>query len=250
MYIKLILIMVAFISSSYAGYYDEAPGGYYFYQDLLQKKKNVKVNSRPSRAVIAKQKKAIQEELEYRKALATLYPTDENVTYLREYQAKILKQASILSDRWMYVTAMNPKLDETIENPISQSAAMVKKEEKSQYESKLIKSLAKDYGLFFFYHSKCPHCHKMASIVDRFAKTHGLALVGMSIDGVHLNLPHNETDNAVVLSKAREWGITQVPTIVIYDVKKNIHLAPIVGHRTEDILKSRLVTIMTGGKNG
>ncbi|ENO8811627.1 conjugal transfer protein TraF [Photobacterium damselae] len=52
-------------------------------------------------------------------------------------------------------------------------------------------SIKTDYGLAFFFSSKCPYCHKFAPTLEIFAKQTGLPVYAFSVDGMGLpQYPH------------------------------------------------------------
>lgn len=234
--------------------------GWWFYQDKVetathndpdQTAINGEVVTRPSPEVIEEQLKAIQKEMEYRKNLAFLYPSHENIKYYRELQNQIVEQASIFSDSWMHVTSTNRHLDASVERPMSQAGAIISEQEREKFASETIKSLSDTHGLIYVYAGSCSHCKKMASIVRGFADNHGLDLMGLSVDGVILNeIPNNETDLETAQVRAIEWGVEGVPALIIFDNVNKTRLPTIYGFKTEDILKATMLRIILGVHNG
>ena len=252
MHVKtLLIICIGFWLNPGYGYHKDA-NGYWFYNEEIEYDDeeysqiiNGNVVIRPSREVIKRQQQAIQDEFKYREALMYLYPSVENVAYYRELQQQSVNQASELANTWMYLTASNPELDASVKRPMSQLGAMVSDRERAKIESDLLKGLSETHGLYFVYAGSCSYCQKMASIVRTFADNHGLDLMGLSIDGVVLDeIPNNEDDIIKTQTKAIEWNIGTVPALVIYDDVQKKHLSPIHGLKTEDILKTMMLTII------
>ena len=43
--------------------------------------------------------------------------------------------------------------------------------------------MADENGLIFFFRSDCPHCHRYAPILKRFAADYGFTIIPVSLDG-------------------------------------------------------------------
>ena len=253
--VKLLVVLFSFVlmnchaDSKYAK-------GHWFYknnkknveQEQHKKVVNGVVVIRPSREVVEQQIKAIKEEAEYRKNLAFLYPSHENVKWYREFQAEVVQQSSVFADSWMYVTSTNPHLDANVQAPMSQLGSSITDKEKDKQASKIIRKLGETHGLYFVYMGTCPYCRQMASILKSFAENHGLDLIGMSVDGVIIDeIPNNQTDIENNRNLADQWGVKKFPATVIYDAETNSTLPPIHGMLTEDIFKISMLRIILQG---
>lgn len=128
--------------------------------------------------------KLIQEELERRKAQAVLDPTEKNIlNYLTYQREKVLDKASTFSDQFRRVIWAHPEMDYTLERPTNTLAKKVWLEQRQNQETEAIKILGKQYGLFFFFRSDCPYCHRFAPVLKAFAEAHGLTVMPVSLDG-------------------------------------------------------------------
>ena len=170
------------------------------------------------------------------------------VKWYRELQAEITQQSSVFADSWMYVTATNPKLDANVDAPMSQVGTTITDKERDKFASTIIQSLSDTHGLYFVYMGTCPYCKQMASILKSFAESHGLDLIGMSVDGVILDeISNNETNIENNQTQAAKWGVEKFPATVIYDGKTKSTLPPIHGLLTEDVLKATMLRIILQG---
>jgi conjugal transfer pilus assembly protein TraF len=240
-----VLIFNAGNNVAMAHFFNEHEVGYWWYQDDAKEQRD-----KPQQQAIGSKEaheliKSIKQEFQYRQELAFLYPTHENVRKLRILQKKLFDQANMFSNEWLYVSAVNPELDETIDFPISQTGATVLNDQKNAYEEALLKNFAKTHGLMFFYQSNCPYCHTMAPILQNFAKRFDWNILPISLDGQMLQeFPNSKIDSG----QARAFGITKLPALVVADTKNNQALAPIYGLLTQDLLIKRLVLLIEGDR--
>ena len=156
---------------------------------------------------------AQRKELETKLHTAILEPSHENIiTYILAQKA-LMDQSERFSESWKEVVLRTPSLDETLVHPVDQNARHVYYQERHQEITKRIKALAQEYGLFFFFKSKCAYCHHFAPIVKDFAKKHGWSVLAVSLDGGTLpEFPEARKDNGM----AARLQVSHVPALIAF----------------------------------
>ena len=185
----------------------------------------------------------IKAKLEDLKIRAVIYPTEANTLNYIAYQQEQLERASQFSHVWQRVLRNNPNLDYTVSTPISGVGNQLVQEIKKQDLSKILSRLNERYGLFFFYGSKCIHCHKYSPILKVFANTFGLEVVPVSIDGGILpEWPNSMVNNG----QLEKLGLSDkpVPATVLFDNKSKQLLPVGFGLLTISELEERIYTIV------
>lgn len=156
--------------------------------------------------------KKIKEELEEKLAISVINPTQENVKAYMELQQKWINQSAHFSQAWTQVLLGNPNLDSTIENPVSQYGIQIKKRMEQEKRKKLIESIAKKTGLFFFYEGGNPMSQAMSQVVSRFEKEYNWSTISISVDTIILpDRPQSRLDNGI----ATKMGVTLYPSLYL-----------------------------------
>jgi len=152
--------------------------------------------------------KEIDEEIKRLLSVATLSPTDENVKNLALAIEYIKSKASVLSDVWRRLAWQTPEL-----NPDGQRLETYNKLRDTKKVQSLA-NLAKNHGLFFFFKSDCPYCHKLAPLLKIFQARHGMEIFPVSLNAGGLpDFPVFETDRGI----ARSFGVDRVPALFLAD---------------------------------
>lgn len=155
-------------------------------------------------------------ELEGKRALSVLDPTPENVKAYIEAQEKLMQTASVYSDVWRRVIWQNPELNYELKRPVNNAAIEVQKQVRKEAELRTLQDLAGEWGIFFFFRSDCPFCHRMSATLKLMTELYGVAIFPVSLDGGTLpEYPQAKRDNGM----ASMLGVTQVPMLVLGNVK-------------------------------
>lgn len=190
--------------------------GWHWYQSLSDsnvEEKNEKADlvlplQTPTQA-IENQRKALETTLH----AAIIEPSRENIVAYIIAQKALMDQSQRFSESWQRIVMTTPALDETLVHPVDQNARHVYYGEKNKELTKRIKTLAQEYGLFFFFKGNCPYCHHFAPIVKHFAKKHGWSVLGISMDGGELaDFPNAKRDNGM----AARLQISHVPALIAF----------------------------------
>ncbi|WP_080421032.1 conjugal transfer protein TraF [Burkholderia ubonensis] len=108
----------------------------------------------------------------------------DSVEQAQRYMKWVVGKASMAANMWYFNMVQNPDLDPTVKNPISEVgiALATRITQASQYE---YFRLIKEEGgvLFYFSRSDCAYCFDQAPYAARVARTMGLDIVNIPLDG-------------------------------------------------------------------
>lgn len=190
--------------------------GWHFYCDSEMKRSeegNAKTYQSATAAI-----SDIREELEESKAKAVLKPTEENVKNYIVLQNLQVQRAERFSKVWSKVLWKYPALDFSVNSPNSTVGNEVTAAAKEEAIQASLHKLGSRYGIFFFYSTSCPYCHKYSPILKAFAKTYGLNVMAVSRDGKILHdWPESEVDKGQIA--AMGLANTPLPATVLFDNK-------------------------------
>lgn len=166
---------------------------------------------------------AWQKELKAKRALSIMEPTPENVKAYIEAQEKLTQTASLYSDVWRRVIWQNPELNYELKRPVNNAAIATYASARKTVEKRTLDDITKEWGLFFFFRSDCPYCHRLAPTLKFLSDTYGITVLPVSVDGGGLpEYPNPQRDNGLV----ERLAIRQVPMLVLGNVK-NKRLIPL-----------------------
>lgn len=188
---------------------------------------------------------SINKDLKAKRDLAILEPTPENVKNYIEAQEAVMNRASTFSDVWRRVVWQNPDVNYELKRPANNAAIKTYNDLHKANEIQTIANFNKDgWGLFFFFRSDCPYCHRMAPMLKMFSDNYGMAILPISEDGGGLpEFPHPQIDKSGV---AGQLGLDVVPAIVLGNIKTH-KMIPISSGMisAEDILQRVYVLTQT-----
>lgn len=155
-------------------------------------------------------------ELEAKRALSVIEPTPENVKAYIEAQERLMQTASVYSDVWRRVIWQNPELNYELKRPVNNAGVETYRNMRKAAERRTFDALSKEWGIFFFFRSDCPFCHRMAATLKLMTEMYGMSVFPVSLDGNGLpEYPNPKKDNGL----ASMLGVTQVPMMVLGNVK-------------------------------
>jgi conjugal transfer pilus assembly protein TraF len=173
---------------------------------------------------------------------AILSPTKSNVKNYIEVQNAVSANASKFSHTWQSVIMENPELDYTLVHPTNNTALQVEYDEATQQENSVIKQLAKQSGLVFFYRSSCPYCRKFAPVLKSFADKYGVTILPVTTDGISLpEFPKSYIDNG----QAERFHATVEPAVFAVNPYTHKAIPVSYGLVSETELKNRIMKIAT-----
>lgn len=175
-----ILCVLFFTLNLQASFYNDQGRGWHWYEPTSLEPKEMKESTPTSASsVVARYKKTLEEKL----AKAWLHPTVDNIKAYQTMQKEMLDRSQLFSEVWMQSVFTHPELDYTLIAPTNHVARHVYLDHEKQRTKDLIRSLSKEYGLFFFFKGNCSYCHAFAPIVKAFAEEHQWDVLAISMDG-------------------------------------------------------------------
>ncbi len=209
-------------------WYGDHEEGWFWYQDPEPEQKSpTKPEPTPAQPAVqtAEPREAdplvrleeIQKEVQRLKARAVLDPTPDNVRAWLEANQWQMQQSARFADAWRRVVWTHPELDYSLRRPTMQLAAQTWQDERRQQQDQAVAAVAKTHGLFFFFKSTCPYCHRLAPILRQLSARYGLEILPISMDGGGLpEYPSPRMDNGL----ATQLGIRSVPALYLVDPAK------------------------------
>lgn len=142
------------------------------------------------------QLKQIQTELKRKRARAVLYPTRTNILdYLQYQKAMVLDKASLFSDQYRRLVWGSPELNYELKRPTAQFAKATWNQQQRQQIEQHLMALSKKIGLFFYFRSDCPYCHRFAAVLKQLSTQFGFSILPISLDGPGLaEFPNPQQD--------------------------------------------------------
>jgi conjugal transfer pilus assembly protein TraF len=186
----------------------------------------------------------LQKEVEERRALAVISPTEPNVRRYMELEAKVVGNASLFADIARRIAWAHPELDPSTQGrPVNATALEVFEQARLRENAGVLAQVAKEHVLMFFFRGDCGYCHAMAKVLDAFRHRHGIRLVPISMDGGSLAaFPDARSDNGAV----RALKVQQVPALFLAQPYTG-RIEPVgFGVLSEAQLAERIVTLFEG----
>jgi len=186
--------------------------GWFWYKDppLPTLNKEPKKETRPRELI---EFEAMQKHLEQLKKIAVMNPTEMHMKAYMGYQRFVMDKSALFADKWQRVVWQTPELDYSLTGrPTNGFAIDVYDQQLRDKQSNTLRALARTHGLFFFFRSDCPYCHKFAPVLRRFSEQYGLLVLPVSLDGGVLpDFPNAVTDNGIAAS----LNVTVVPALFL-----------------------------------
>lgn len=165
----------------------------------------------------------VRKEMERLHGISIMFPTDANMRAALDAQQYVMNKGAVYADVWRRVVWKTPELDYSLKRPVNNVAIKTYDAERQKKEVKTLAELGKENGIFFFFRSDCPYCHKLAPTLKYLAAEHGLEIFPISVDGGGLpEYPRPRINKG----QAEALGITTVPALFLGS-KKSGELAPI-----------------------
>ena len=160
--------------------------------------------------------KALREDVERKRALAIVKPTPANLRRYIAAQEALMDRAALFSDVWRRVLWAHPELNYQLRNPVNNAAIQVRDVQQAGKERAALAALGREWGLFFFFRSDCPYCHRLAPTLKWLSEQYGLTVFPVSLDGGGLpEFPRPARDNGM----AATLGLRIVPLLVLGNIR-------------------------------
>lgn len=243
---KLVIIILFLFNSCFGkGFFNTHSKGWHWYEKITEEDepiKDVKKDEQKQKPMTARETvKAYSKELENRLHKAWMNPTDENIQSYMEMQKDMVDRSETFSKNWMQTIFTNPLLDETLKNPVNQKSRHIQLDLQRQKTKETIKSLSKEYGLFFFLSSKCAYCHEFAPIVKNFSELHDWEVLAISLDGGQSDVFKNTVpDNGLF----EQWNVQVLPALFAVNPTTG-HVIPVAyGLTSIDEMENRIMKLI------
>lgn len=228
----LLLLSLTASANDYSTNYNDNKKGFYYYDPLEKEKEKEKdIQHLPSEVESKDPKDTknviinsawIKENMPRLTQQAVDNPTDENLGIYYYIQRLTMDLGSRFSKRTKEFFMKEPALNEDLRRPTNASSLLARKDEINDARENLLKGLVDQIGIFFFYRSDCPYCHKQSFSMAHMKKHLGIEVLGVSMDNKKLDAPRSDEyphrpDNNLVLSK--KYNIERTPTLLVVDLK-------------------------------
>jgi conjugal transfer pilus assembly protein TraF len=141
-------------------------------------------------------------------------PTPENVRAYYYLNRVWLDKGNKFSDVAQEVVTQDAFLDETTRRPLATYAANEMNRQAGLARADALQEIARQAGIYFFFHSQCRYCAVQAPILKTFAEAYGFAVIPVSLDGQPLPdglYPDYRVDNG----QAQRLGVEQTPAMFL-----------------------------------
>ncbi|MBR9871467.1 MAG: conjugal transfer protein TraF [Gammaproteobacteria bacterium] len=187
---------------------------------------------------------AVQKELKRLRSIAVVNPTRTNVERYMRFKREQLDRASLFADQTRRVIWTNPDLDYTLQRPTGNLAKNAWIDERKLATTSALKQVPDKYGVFFFFRSDCPFCHKFAPILRDFVDRNELDILAVSLDGGGLPYWPEAVPNH---GQAQKLGFDRLPVPSLALVNKESgEVTPIgFGLMSQEELSQRIYVLTT-----
>ncbi|MEZ5934830.1 MAG: conjugal transfer protein TraF [Alphaproteobacteria bacterium] len=110
-------------------------------------------------------------------------PSPENVEAYLYLQRIALERAGGFAEASTAAAARDPWLDANSERPIATYAAQAIDALAEGARNAVLRELARETGILFFYRADCPLCDSQAGVLKLAGDVHGFEIVAVSLDG-------------------------------------------------------------------
>lgn len=215
--------------------------GTWFYCDKPKPSPADRNAAQPAQSA-AEQLAAIGKELDEKKARAILDPTPENVSSYISYQRQQLNRASSFADMWRRSIWQNPELDYTLQRPVNQLGKRTWLDTRTADKNRVLGSISKRYGVFYFYSSACAACEVFGPIMRSVSDRFGLTVMAVSLDGgPSKTFPNFTVDTGQYRAMGMQGG--QVPALVLFDTVTKRPMPIGYGVMAADEVMDRIFTL-------
>jgi conjugal transfer pilus assembly protein TraF len=182
-------------------YWQQHREGWFWYRDPTPPtaRPAPKAPATPARPRELADFEAMQQRLETLKRVAVMNPTDDNLMAYMRFQRMVMDRSQVFADRWQRLVWREPSLDYASEGRPTNTLAIAAFDERQRdRDTAAVRQLAATHGLVFVFRSDCPFCHRFAPVLKRFAQSHGLTVLAVSLDGGSLpEYPDARPDNGI-----------------------------------------------------
>lgn len=110
---------------------------------------------------------------------------------------------------WRRSIWQNPELDYTLQRPVNQLGKRTWLDTRTADKNRVLGSISKRYGVFYFYSSACAACEVFGPIMRSVSDRFGLTVMAVSLDGDRQDVPNFTVDTGQYRAMGMQGG--QVP---------------------------------------
>lgn len=170
-------------------------------------------------------------------------PKDREKVELYGYVQKLaMDKSEQFANTYIRVMSANPALDETISNPTSTFALRELDSKRDTERAAVLQEIAKTTGLWYFFRSDCPYCHRQNPLLDLLQQDSGISILPISLD--HQPLQDGSYPNWVADSGQGQYlGVTSTPTLFMVHPSTGQLVSLAVGQRSLPDIERRIIEI-------
>lgn len=140
-----------------------------------------------------------------------------NYLYLEKYMRDRAVQFGYARQKQVYA---DPFLDQTTKRSTANFGSKPINKEASKNRQSLLTEIGDKAGIFFFFRSDCPFCHKQMPLIALLEKNFGFTIKPVSLDGKPL--PDSPWEKFYKNSgQAEALGVLKVPAMYLYEPETN-----------------------------
>lgn len=191
---------------------------------------------------------AIKAEFDFRKSLAIVNPTEENVRAFYEANHFVQEKSAMFSDMYRRVAWQNPQWDYSTRNPAANFAQVAMKQDLGQKRTANLASITRNWGLVYFYRADCNFCKLQSPLVQQLQKQYGFEVLAVSLDGSdNPHFPEALPDNGISKVLTNGEGLQRVPALFMVNREQTQSFLVSSGVLSLEDMVSRIETLATQG---
>lgn len=142
----------------------------------------------------------------------------EAVEAAQRYMKWIVGKAAQAANMWYFNMIQNPDLDPTVKNPISEIGIALASTVKSTNRLEYFRAIREQGGvLFYFSRADCAYCHDQAPFTKRVARTMGLQVINVPLDGKCIEgFEGNDCAPDIPIEQIAVLDVKTVPTLFLH----------------------------------
>lgn len=244
----LCFLLVPGIAVAY--YNAERPAGFLWYEDLPPQNKDKNRPSkdaglsRPEIETASVRNKKLKQKLDNAIQIALDNPTVENAIYAQRVQKEVMDRSEKFSQAWMLAALLDQELLTPKDNPNVLHRKLAQQVTNAA-DATTLKTIAEDWGLFFYIKPGCIFCERFAPIVQEFAENYQFQVLAISEVGLPYTTFKGAKDTGLIarINPAKE---TPMLYLVHRDGK---HIYPVARGLTDsEKIKENILLILTSDR--
>ena len=141
-----------------------------------------------------------------------------SVEAAQRYMKWVVSKASQAANMWYFNMVQKPDLDPTVKSPVSEFGINLASKITQASQVEYFKLMREEGAiLFYFTRADCIYCHDQAPYSLRVAKTMGLRLINVPLDGICITgFPSEDCANEVPVEQMKALDLQIVPTMYMH----------------------------------